>query len=102
MAHRARHVFVDLLVFRDVFGGKALNAESGVGAAIHKERHMQALPLRVTEWIDLDQVPTTGRSSGRRNAAGAIRMPGQGGAIAGPCHKKRGPPSAAARVSARD
>jgi hypothetical protein len=54
-AYRTGHRLIDMLILRNIFGGKALNAVSGFGAAVHEERHSENIPLRVTEWIDLDQ-----------------------------------------------
>ena len=44
VAYRTGHRLIDVLVLRGIFSGKALNARSGPGAAIQKERHPTALP----------------------------------------------------------
>jgi len=38
---RTGHRLVDVLVFRGIFGNKALNAVSGFGASVYKERHAE-------------------------------------------------------------
>ncbi len=54
-AHRARDRLIGFLVLRNVFGGKALNAVSGIGAAIHEERHTNSIARHAAKQIDLDQ-----------------------------------------------
>jgi hypothetical protein len=39
MTYRTSHRLIDVAVFRGIFGNKALNAVSGVGAPVYKERH---------------------------------------------------------------
>ena len=36
---RAGHRFINMVILRSIFGGKALNAVSGLGASVQKERH---------------------------------------------------------------
>jgi hypothetical protein len=52
------HRLIYVVVLRNIFGRKALNAIPGVRAAVHEERHVKnTFPLHVTKWIDLDQSP---------------------------------------------
>ena len=39
VAHGAGHRFVGMAVFRNIFGGKALDAGSGFRATVDKKRH---------------------------------------------------------------
>ena len=39
MTYRTSHRLIDVVVFRGIFGNKALNAVSAVWAPVHKERH---------------------------------------------------------------
>ena len=39
MAYRAVHRFINMVILRSIFGGKALNAVSSLGASVQKERH---------------------------------------------------------------
>jgi hypothetical protein len=58
MAYRTSHRLINVVVLRDIFGGKTLNAVSGFGATVREERHVKnSFPLHVTKWIDLDQSP---------------------------------------------
>jgi len=52
---RTSHRLVGVVVFRRIFGGKALNAVSGFGAAVHEERHHESIRRALRKWIDLDQ-----------------------------------------------
>jgi hypothetical protein len=38
-AYRISHRLIDVVILRRIFGGKALNAVSGSGAAVHEKRH---------------------------------------------------------------
>ena len=40
VAYRAGHRLIDVAILRSIFGGKALNAVTGYGAAVHKEWHV--------------------------------------------------------------
>jgi len=44
MTYRTSHRLIDVAVFRGIFGNKALNAVSGLGAPVHKERHAGIAP----------------------------------------------------------
>ena len=52
---RTSHRLVGVVVFRRIFGGKALNAVSGFGAAVHEQRHDESIRRALRKWIDLDQ-----------------------------------------------
>jgi hypothetical protein len=41
MTYRTSRRLIDVAVFRGIFGNKPLNAVSGVGAPVHKERHAE-------------------------------------------------------------
>ena len=41
MTYRTSHRLIDVAVFRGIFGNKALNAVSGVGAAVYEERQAE-------------------------------------------------------------
>jgi hypothetical protein len=57
-ACRTGHRLIYVVVLRNIFGRKALNAIPGFRAAVHEERHVKnTFPLHVTKWIDLDQSP---------------------------------------------
>jgi hypothetical protein len=70
-----------MLILRNIFGGKALNAVSGFGAAVHEERHSENIPLRVTEWIDLDQ---SLRRTTAKFKTGPMGWKGAGSRLRGP------------------
>ena len=44
MTYRTSHRLIDVVVFRGIFGNKALNAVSAVWAPVHKERHAGIVP----------------------------------------------------------
>jgi hypothetical protein len=46
MTYRTSHRVIDVAVFRGIFGNKALNAVSGVGAPVYKERHARIAQRR--------------------------------------------------------
>jgi len=46
MAYRAVHRLINMVILRSIFGGKALNAVSGLGASVQKERH------KMPRWFD--------------------------------------------------
>jgi hypothetical protein len=57
-ACRTGHRLIYVVVLRNIFSRKALNAIPGVRTAVHEERHVKnTFPLYVTKWIDLDQSP---------------------------------------------
>ena len=75
------HRLIYVVVLRNIFGRKALNAIPGVRAAVHEERHLKNIfPLHVTKWIDLDQSPRPLQNSKAAN-----------GMERGQNHKKRDP-----------
>jgi hypothetical protein len=41
MTYRTSHRLIDVVVFRDIFGNKALNAISGIWASVYNERHAE-------------------------------------------------------------
>ena len=73
-ACRTGHRLIYVVVLRNIFGRKALNAIPGFRAAVHEERHVKnTFPLHVTKWIDLDQSPkraTAKFKSGQRDGKG--------------------------------
>jgi hypothetical protein len=44
MTYWTSHRLIDVVVFRDIFGNKALNAVSAVWAPVYKERHAGIAP----------------------------------------------------------
>ena len=76
VAYRTSHRLINVVVLRNIFGGKTLNAVSGFGATVREERHVKnSFPLHVTKWIDLDQSPkraTAKFKSGQRDGKGPV------------------------------
>ena len=56
MTYRTSHRLIDVVVFRGIFGNKALNAVSAVWAPVHKERHAGIAQRRGAGGRDLNRV----------------------------------------------
>ena len=61
MTYRTSHRLIDVAVFRDIFGNKALNAVSGVGAPVYKKRHTGIAQRRGAGGRDLNRVVRLGQ-----------------------------------------
>jgi hypothetical protein len=55
MTYRTSHRLIDVVVFRGIFGNKALNAVSAVWAPVHKERHAGIAQRRGAGGRDLNR-----------------------------------------------
>jgi len=69
------HRLIYVVILRNIFGRKALNAIAGFRAAVHEERHVYRFPLRVPKWIYLDQSPkraTAKFKGGQRDGKGPV------------------------------
>ena len=49
VAYQTSHRLKNVVVLRDIFGGKTLNAVSGFGATVREEQHVKTIPPHVTK-----------------------------------------------------
>ena len=75
MTYRTSHRLIDVVVFRGIFGNKALNAVSAVWAPVHKERHAGIAQRRGAGGRDLNRVVRLGQDRPPRCARTPVCHP---------------------------
>ena len=60
-AREAGYWLIDVLVLGDIFGAEALDAVSGLGAAVEEERHGASICSTPPDCVDVDQGPRRSR-----------------------------------------